>query len=69
MANPLLSCAKSAILAFVERLTTQGGEDFVPPAARVATFDNDGTLCCEQPLQMQLFLFDRVKEFAGKNPA
>src|SRR5215469_261910 len=61
---------KSAILAFVERVTTQGGADFVPPAERIATFDNDGTLCCEQPLQMQFFfLFDRVKEFADKDPA
>jgi len=61
---------KSAILGFVERVTTDGGAEFVPPAERIATFDNDGTLCCEQPLQMQFFfLFDRVKEFAGKDPA
>jgi hypothetical protein len=61
---------KSAILGFVGHVTTQGGPDFVPPAERIATFDNDGTLCCEQPLQIQfLFLFDRVKELAGRGSA
>ena len=47
--------AKSAILDFVARVTTEGGPDFVRPAERIATFDNDGTLWCEQPLQEQLF--------------
>ena len=57
------SAAKSAILAFVARVTKQGGTEFVPPAGRIATFDNDGTLWCEQPLQIQLFFaFDRVKQ-------
>ena len=62
--------AKSAILNFVARVTKEGGPDFVPPAERVATFDNDGTLCCEQPLQIQFyFAFGRVKELAAKDPA
>ena len=61
--------AKSAILDFVTRVTKQGGADFVPPAERIATFDNDGTICCEQPLQTQFFfLFDRVKELSANNP-
>jgi phosphoserine phosphatase len=61
--------AKSAILDFVARVTKQGGIGFVPPAERVATFDNDGTLCCEQPLQTQFFFaFDRVKELSAKDP-
>jgi hypothetical protein len=34
---------------FVARVTQQGGPDFVPPAERIATFDNDGTLWAEQP--------------------
>jgi hypothetical protein len=60
---------KSAILDFVARVTKQGGSEFVPPGERFATFDNDGTLCCEQPLQMQFFfVFDRVKELAAKDP-
>jgi hypothetical protein len=45
-------------------------ERVVPPAERIAVFDNDGTLCCEQPLQIQFyFAFDPVKELAAKDPA
>src|SRR5690242_14046073 len=47
------SKAKSTILEFVARVTKQGGTEFVPPAGRIATFDNDGTFWCEQPLQIQ----------------
>jgi haloacid dehalogenase-like hydrolase len=61
--------AKQAIVAFVARVTKQGAPDFVPPAERIATFDNDGTLWCEQPMYMQMaFALDRVKELAPKNP-
>jgi hypothetical protein len=35
---------KSAIVDFVGRVTAEGGADFVAPEARVAVFDNDGTL-------------------------
>ena len=63
------STAKSAILDFVAGVTKQGGAEFVPPAARIATFDNDGTLWCEQPLQTQFFFaFDRVKQLSSKDP-
>ena len=63
------SGAKSAILDLVGRVTTQGGAEFVPPARRIATFDNDGTLWCEQPLQAQFFFaFDRVKQLSVKDP-
>jgi phosphoglycolate phosphatase-like HAD superfamily hydrolase len=62
--------AKSAILDFVARVRKEGGKDYVPPAERIATFDNDGTLWCEQPLQVQfLFLIDRVKHLAALDPA
>jgi hypothetical protein len=41
----------------------------VPPPERIATFDNDGTLWCEQPLYVQLlFALDRVKAMAPKHP-
>ena len=43
--------AKAAILAFVA--LTQPGASFVPPAERLATFDADGTLWCEQPMPVQ----------------
>jgi phosphoserine phosphatase len=62
--------AKTSITDFVARVTRQGGPDFVPPAERVATFDNDGTLWCEQPMYFQLaFVLDRVKAMAPLQPA
>ena len=50
-----------AILDFVARVTKEGGPDFVPPAERIATFDNDGTLWCEQPMQVQVFFAHRPR--------
>jgi len=47
--------AKSTIVGFVERVCAPGGSDFVPPAERIAVFDNDGTLWCEYPMQVQVF--------------
>jgi hypothetical protein len=41
---------KQAITEFVARVTRQGSPDFVAPAERVATFDNDGTLWVEHPM-------------------
>jgi phosphoserine phosphatase len=60
---------KQAIVDFVSKVTKEGSPDFVPPAERIATFDNDGTLWCEQPLYFQvLFTFDRVKTLAPEHP-
>ena len=61
--------AKRGIIDFVEKVTKEGSPDFVPPTARIATFDNDGTLWCEQPLPVQLyFALDRVKALAPRHP-
>ena len=61
--------AKQSIITFVEKVTTPGSPDFVPVPERIATFDNDGTLWCEQPLPVQLyFALDRVKALAPKHP-
>lgn len=60
---------KTAILDFVAAVTTEGGPDFVPVDARVATFDNDGTLWVEHPMYVQLaFALDRVKALAPERP-
>jgi phosphoserine phosphatase len=60
---------KKAITDFVARVTTQGSPDFVPAEQRIATFDNDGTLWCEQPFYFQMaFAFDRVKALAPQHP-
>jgi hypothetical protein len=45
--------AKQAILQFVKDVTTEGGPKYVPPAERIATFDNDGTLWVEKPLWVE----------------
>jgi hypothetical protein len=71
--DPLASwndgAAKQAIVDFVTAVTTQGGADFVDPADRIATFDNDGTLWSEQPMYVQLyFALDRVKAMAPDHP-
>jgi phosphoserine phosphatase len=61
--------AKQAIVRFVERVTKEDTADFVPPAERIATFDNDGTLWGEQPAYFQaLFAIDRVKALAPQHP-
>ena len=61
--------SKQSIVGFVTRVTTPGSPQFVPPAERIATFDNDGTLWGEQPLYFQLlFAIDRVKALAPKHP-
>jgi phosphoserine phosphatase len=72
-ADPLPSwndtAAKKALVTFVERVTDEGSPDFVPPAKRIAVFDNDGTLWCEQPLPVQLyFALDRVNALAPQHP-
>jgi len=61
--------AKKAIVEFVGKVTMEGGADFVPPAERIAVFDNDGTLWAEQPIYFQVqFALDRVKALAPKHP-
>jgi len=60
---------KKAIVAFVERVTTPGSPDFVAPAERIATFDNDGTLWAEQPLYFQaIYVFDRIEQLTPEHP-
>src|SRR5213594_4820496 len=60
---------KKSITDFVAKVTKEGSSDFVPPEERIATFDNDGTLWCEQPMYFQLFFaVDRVKAVAPQHP-
>jgi phosphoserine phosphatase len=60
--------AKEAITEFVARVTTQNSPDFVPPAERIAAFDNDGTLWSEQPVYFQVtFAIDRAKAMASEH--
>jgi phosphoglycolate phosphatase-like HAD superfamily hydrolase len=60
---------KQSILDFVSRVTDPASPDFVVETARIATFDNDGTLWAEKPAYFQLlFAIDRVKEMAPDHP-
>ena len=61
--------AKRAVLEFVESVSRPGAS-YVPPANRIATFDNDGTLWCEKPQYVQAdFVFRRWKQMAQADPA
>src|SRR5215471_18224973 len=44
------TAAKQAIVDFVRTTTDKASPKFVPPEARIATFDNDGTLWLEHPM-------------------
>jgi phosphoglycolate phosphatase-like HAD superfamily hydrolase len=60
---------KSAIVGFVDRVTTEGA-DFIAPQERIAVFDNDGTLWCEKPAYIQLdFIVRRLAEKAAADPS
>jgi hypothetical protein len=60
---------KRAIVEFVDRVTTDGSAGFVSVDERIAVFDNDGTLWCEQPMYVQAaFVFDRVRKLAPQHP-
>jgi phosphoglycolate phosphatase-like HAD superfamily hydrolase len=62
--------AKAAIVAFVESVTDPASPDYVTPAARIATFDNDGNLWAEQPVYFQLiYAIDRLREAAEADPS
>jgi phosphoglycolate phosphatase-like HAD superfamily hydrolase len=72
-ADPLPSwndgVAKESILYFVNTVTDKSSKDYVEPAERIATFDNDGTLWVESPMYTQiLFAFERVKKLAPQHP-
>ena len=61
--------AKQAIIGFVAKVTDEGGADYVAPADRIASFDNDGTLWPSHPMYAQLaFAMDRIRELAPAHP-
>src|SRR6516225_9201227 len=72
-ADPLPSwndrAAKQAILDFVVATTEEGRPTFVPPAERIATFDQDGTLWVEHPMYSQvIYCLDRVPALVAAKP-
>ena len=61
--------AKRAIVDFVNNVTTPGSPAFVPAADRIAVFDNDGTLWCEQPVIQLAHILQRWEEMAKQDPS
>ena len=60
---------KKAIIDYVNDITNESSNNFIPVEDRIATFDNDGTLWSEQPAYFQLFFaIDRIKGMAEDHP-
>jgi phosphoserine phosphatase len=59
---------KTTIIEFVNRTTTSGNPDYLPPKDRIATFDNDGTLWPEKPLIQGMFILESLKALVKENP-
>lgn len=61
---------KQAILDFVAAASDENSPDYIPPAERIAAFDNDGTLWVEQPAPAQTgLLIGKLVEKVKANPA
>jgi phosphoglycolate phosphatase-like HAD superfamily hydrolase len=61
--------AKKAIVEFVQTTTTQGSPKFVPPAERIATIDQDGTLWVEHPMYSQvMYILESVPALVKAKP-
>lgn len=74
LADPLPSWndtdVKARIISFVDAVTDPASPDYVTPAARIATFDNDGTLWAEQPVYFQLiYAVDQVAKMGAADPS
>ena len=53
----------------MQATTTQGSPKFVPPAERIATFDQDGTLWVEHPMYSQvMYILERVPALVKAKP-
>lgn len=61
--------ARTAIVRFIADVTREGSSTYVPPEARIAVFDNDGTLWSEQPMPFQLsYMIEQLKSAAPQHP-
>jgi phosphoserine phosphatase len=61
--------AKAAIISLVKSTTHSASPGFVPPDARIATFDQDGTTWVEHPVYTQVvYCLDRVPTVVKAKP-
>jgi hypothetical protein len=64
------TAARQAIMQFVKAVSGADRKGHVPPEERVAVFDNDGTLWCEQPMPIQAdFILRRLAAMADQDPS
>ncbi|MCX7970322.1 MAG: haloacid dehalogenase-like hydrolase [Negativicutes bacterium] len=60
---------RQAIIAYVTAVTDPESPDYVPPAERVAVFDNDGTIIPEKPYSfIDMFAARQVQRLYGTQP-
>jgi hypothetical protein len=60
---------KKAIIEFVMTTTDASSPNFVPPAERIAAFDQDGTTWVEQPMYPQVvYCLERLRALVKDNP-
>jgi phosphoglycolate phosphatase-like HAD superfamily hydrolase len=63
------NATKAQIIGFVHAVIDPDDPAFVEPSARIATFDNDGTLWVEQPMYAEMaFALYRVRDLAQVHP-
>jgi phosphoglycolate phosphatase-like HAD superfamily hydrolase len=61
--------AKETIIGFVQGAVDGSSRAFVPPEARIATFDQDGTLWVEHPIYTQVtYCLERVPAVVAQKP-
>src|SRR5215467_4524309 len=61
--------AKETIIGFVQATVDRSSRTFVPPEARIATFDQDGTLWVEHPMYTQvMYCLERVPDLVKAKP-
>src|SRR4029453_13251047 len=61
--------AKEGVVEFVQATTDSTKPTFVPPEARIAIFDQDGTLWVEHPIYSQVvYCLERVPDLVKAKP-
>ena len=61
--------AKKTIIELVKVTTDRASPKLVPPEARIATFDQDGTTWVEHPMYIQVtYCLERVPAVVAKKP-
>jgi phosphoglycolate phosphatase-like HAD superfamily hydrolase len=61
--------AKKTVIEFVQVTTDKASPKYVPPEARIATFDQDGTLWVSHPMYTQVvYCLERVPAVVAKKP-